>query len=758
MASSADGLGPSEVATPVVADLGPSQETGNSTADDSNGLPTGLTTSVWTGEHPTILAAVEDAAYYRSLIPRYEEYFKDREILNHPEEWTIMRRVVTMVVHDINQGRLTSVDKDILASALIACGVKPLMIQKSNYANYDILLESEEKAREAAAKVHKSKNLKMEPMYMGRRHTTLTLYNVPVNITKECLGAYFARWGDVETIIAGRLKCGVFSANWRISMKTTTADYEKIPDYLICRGQQVTVVVEGRKGYCFSCRQQGHLARDCPLRKTKQQQQQPQQQPTPKTYAKASTPTAPTATAVKAPEAPTPATHAPATTPVPADVENQAPDVQEINEGFWSLATGKGCKSHKSNTPPASPVKPVSQNKPVSPSKPAAPKGYTVKTTAQVNLTSTKNLAAPTEGTRKEKTKADPKASKRRAATSDEEAAPKPKVVEKKKKPSKTKPTPTPSDDEAPMKSKKAVRMAQKSRSTPTSKPNPEPSEAPAVDYTAPPKTPVQDLPSPDVSLPTPSTPSTVTLSPTAVPMVEDLPTPSAPIIEDPSTPSVPVSPPTAIPVIPPITSPPPPISSNGGAPCSQRESRGRSGSIMTRSQQAPSRTRSSGPKMPFKEGVKCLEIEDNTFNNLSVPMKTILNALKKRKTFKGRSCEDPRNFPHARLVMTLVRVEKNCKAWELIDYAKKAFPDISMVDMGNDEDKKLKTVRNKVSGRLPIYLHPSLYRSLKLTYPNDVGVIVRDGHVPHDHGHGNLGLHAGQLSLEDFEPVCDKE
>ena len=161
---------------------------------------------------------------------------------------------------------------------------------------------------------------------------------------------------------------------------------------------------------------------------------------------------------------------------------------------------------------------------------------------------------------------------------------------------------------------------------------------------------------------------------------------------------------------------------------------------------------------MPFKEGVKCLEIEDNTFNNLSVPMKTILNALKKRKTFKGRSCEDPRNFPHARLVMTLVRVEKNCKAWELIDYAKKAFPDISMVDMGNDEDKNLKTVRNKVSGRLPIYLHPSLYRSLKLTYPNDVGVIVRDGHVPHDHGHGNLGLHAGQLSLEDFEPVCDKE
>ena len=91
------------------------------------------------------------------------------------------------------------------------------------------------------------------------------------------------------------------------------------------------------------------------------------------------------------------------------------------------------------------------------------------------------------------------------------------------------------------------------------------------------------------------------------------------------------------------------------------------------------------------------------------------------------------------------------------IDYAKKAFPNITMVDMGRD-DKILRSVRNKVSGRLPILVHPSLYRSLKLIYPSEVGVIVRDGYVPHDHGHGNLGLYVGRLTLEDFEPTCNKE
>ena len=85
----------------------------------------------------------------------------------------------------------------------------------------------------------------------------------------------------------------------------------------------------------------------------------------------------------------------------------------------------------------------------------------------------------------------------------------------------------------------------------------------------------------------------------------------------------------------------------------------------------------------------------------------------------------------------------------------KKIFPKLKMADTSHES---LRSVRNKVSGRIPILVHPSLYRALKLTYPSEVGVIVRDGYVPHDHGHGNLGLYVGRLTLEDFEPTCNKE
>ena len=762
MADPADdegGGGPSETVTPVAVDLGPSQGTGDPNAGTNNEMRDG-TNGVWKGSHPTIQAAVEDAAHYRNLLPKYKDCFKGRDIRPHPDDWVIMRRVVTMVIHDINQGRLTSVDKDILASALNSCGVKPLLIHKSNFANYDILMETEEKAKEAAACIHRSKSYRMEPMYMGRRHTTLFIYNAPASITRECLGTYFSQFGDVESVTAGRLKSGVMSANYKICMKTTTKAYEDIPDYLTCHGQEITVVVEGRKGHCFNCRQQGHLARDCPLKKQQQQQQQKQQQQQPaKSYAKATTSTAPVAPVptTPAPAPGTPIPKAPAVTsplPAPADGDNQVPDgTEDSNEGFWSLATGKGCKSHKQYTPPASPRKPAAPRQkepkgrqspknttpPTSPAKarPAAPKGYIAKTAALVSLQSTKKPTAPMEVTTRDNTKADPKANKRRAASSEDEAAPKPtKVERKKKKPSKSQPVPAPAscDGEDPQKP-----VAPKSLSTPSSKSTPEPPEAPAINYTAPPQTPVQDLPTPDISMSTPSTPVTETPDPYTVEYTsQDPPTPATPV----SQPITPTSTPaTAHPTTPP---PLPPTS----APNSPHKSRPES--------KPHSRARSSSSRRKaFKEGVDCLQVGEETFEKLSGPMKKIYTSLRKCHMFNKKNCEDPRNFPHARLVMTLIHSSGRTRAWDLIDHAKKVFPKIKMVDSSNEN---LRSVRNKVSGRVPILVHPSLYRALKLTYPSEVGVVVRDGYVPHDHGHGNLGLYVGRLTLEDFEPTSDKQ
>ena len=62
---------------------------------------------------------------------------------------------------------------------------------------------------------------------------------------------------------------------------------------------------------------------------------------------------------------------------------------------------------------------------------------------------------------------------------------------------------------------------------------------------------------------------------------------------------------------------------------------------------------------------------------------------------------------------------------WRFIEEASRA--DMRLAEM---EHYSLKDMSTKCTGRVPIYVHPSFYRSLKLRYPLDVGGISRDGRV----------------------------
>ena len=61
-------------------------------------------------------------------------------------------------------------------------------------------------------------------------------------------------------------------------------------------------------------------------------------------------------------------------------------------------------------------------------------------------------------------------------------------------------------------------------------------------------------------------------------------------------------------------------------------------------------------------------------------------------------------------------------------------------------------------SGRVPILVHPSLYRSLKLKFPIDVGRITRDNRVRTELGTGSLRQAVGILTPKFFRPVVDDE
>ena len=73
-------------------------------------------------------------------------------------------------------------------------------------------------------------------------------------------------------------------------------------------------------------------------------------------------------------------------------------------------------------------------------------------------------------------------------------------------------------------------------------------------------------------------------------------------------------------------------------------------------------------------------------------------------------------------------------------------------------EHKSLKVMATKCTGRIPIYVHPSFYRSLKLQNPVDVGGITSNDQVSTELGTGSLRQAVGILTPEDFRPVVTSE
>ena len=91
----------------------------------------------------------------------------------------------------------------------------------------------------------------------------------------------------------------------------------------------------------------------------------------------------------------------------------------------------------------------------------------------------------------------------------------------------------------------------------------------------------------------------------------------------------------------------------------------------------------------------------------------------------KEKDVTNPYLFRGAPIVITLVRSAgtRTRELWRFLEEASQV--DIRLAEL---EPPSLDKILIKCTGRVPIYVHPSFYRSLKSLYPRDVGGISRDG------------------------------
>ena len=137
--------------------------------------------------------------------------------------------------------------------------------------------------------------------------------------------------------------------------------------------------------------------------------------------------------------------------------------------------------------------------------------------------------------------------------------------------------------------------------------------------------------------------------------------------------------------------------------------------------------------------------------------LRKALKPLLSLDKIKNLNVSNPANFRSAAMVTTFVRSagDRTKGVWKFLSTVCQTDAGINLVEL---EHSSLKKCIPYCSGRVPILVQPSLYRSIKLRFPIDVGGITRDNRVTTELGTSSLRQAVGILTPKDFRPVVNTE
>ena len=137
--------------------------------------------------------------------------------------------------------------------------------------------------------------------------------------------------------------------------------------------------------------------------------------------------------------------------------------------------------------------------------------------------------------------------------------------------------------------------------------------------------------------------------------------------------------------------------------------------------------------------------------------LRKALKLLLSLEKVKELNVKNPANFRSAAMVTTFVRSagDRTRGVWKFLNMVCQTDTGMKLAEL---EHSSLKKCLPFCSGRVPFLVHPSLYRSLKLRFPINVGGITRDNRVTTELGTGSLRQAVGILTPKDFRPVVDTE
>lgn len=92
--------------------------------------------------------------------------------------------------------------------------IGPKILARRSNEPWDILLATEEKAKMLAGSTLAIKSVSLQTEYKGARRTNITGHRVLVDISGTRLGAFFAKYSQVDEVTGTISKAGIATGNF----------------------------------------------------------------------------------------------------------------------------------------------------------------------------------------------------------------------------------------------------------------------------------------------------------------------------------------------------------------------------------------------------------------------------------------------------------------------------------------------------------------------------------------------------------------
>ena len=173
------------------------------------------------------------------------------------------KRTVSVFVVDKRSRKIVKPAKDMVLRQISSLGVKAqAIIAGASYAYWDILLPTIEDAVALTKKSLENKEFFFRTEYMGRRRTTVSIYEVPSFLRDANLAAYMLQFADIVSATHDGMR-----GEWRFDIMLDMKTFYSVPNWLEVEGRRLPVIVSGRKPACWHCGEIGHLSAVCPGKK-----------------------------------------------------------------------------------------------------------------------------------------------------------------------------------------------------------------------------------------------------------------------------------------------------------------------------------------------------------------------------------------------------------------------------------------------------------------------------------------------------------